>query len=86
MRHRAAASFWTAYNQLPPLAQDLADRSFELLKANPEHPSLHLKKVDRFWSVRVGRVYRALAVEAEEGLLWFWIGKHAEYDRLVKRG
>jgi hypothetical protein len=45
--------------------------------------SLHLKKVNQLWSVRVGRRYRALAVQEEEALIWFWIGTHAEYDRLI---
>ena len=26
---------------------------------------------------------RALAVEATDGLVWFWIGTHADYDRLL---
>jgi len=37
----------------------------------------------RFWSVRVGSRYRALAVEIEGGLLWFWIGSHADYDAVI---
>lgn len=84
MKHFANPSFWTCYERLPPPVQDLADKNFELLKADPNHPSLHLKQVGRYWSVRVGRRYRALAVETEEGLIWFWIGIHAEYDRLVE--
>jgi len=28
--------------------------------------------------------YRALAVEIEHGLLWFWIGRHTEYDKILK--
>jgi hypothetical protein len=61
----------------------LADRSYALLKANPEHQSIHLKKIGQLWSARVGLHYPALAVEAGEALAWFWIGSHAEYDRLV---
>jgi hypothetical protein len=49
----------------------LADKDYALLKENRRHPSLQLKKVGRFWSVRVGSGYRALAVEVEDGLLWF---------------
>jgi len=64
--------------------QRVADRNFEILKENPKHPSLHFKRTGRYWSIRVGIHYRALAVEVEDGLLWFWIGSHAEYDRLVK--
>jgi len=63
----------------------LADRSYDLLKADPAHRSLHFKKVGQFWSARVGLRYRALAVEAENDLIWFWIGSHAEYDKLVGR-
>jgi hypothetical protein len=44
---------------------------------------LHLKKVGLFWSVRVGGRYRALTTEIDQGLLWFWIGSHADYDALV---
>jgi hypothetical protein len=46
--------------------QQLADENFALLKSNPQHPSLHFKKVGRFWSARVGLQYRALAVEGED--------------------
>jgi hypothetical protein len=83
MKNFASPSIWERYRNLPPAIQDLADRSFELLKANPSPPSLHLKKVNKYWSARVGRRYRALAVEIEQGLLWFWIGTHAEYDKMV---
>lgn len=61
----------------------LADKQFALLKSNPEHPSVRLKRVRRFTSARVGAHYRALAVHVPNGLLWFWIGSHAEYDRIV---
>jgi hypothetical protein len=64
--------------------REVADRNYELLKQNPQHPSLHFKKVGRFWSVRVGLRYRALAVPVDDGMLWFWIGTHADYDALIR--
>ena len=84
MKHFASRRFWAAYHDLPPSVRELADRNYELLKRDPQHPSLHLKKVGRFWSVRVGLRYRALAVEADGDLVWFWIGSHAEYDLLIR--
>jgi hypothetical protein len=81
--HHAAPDFWSAYRALPANIQSLADRAFALLKADPHHPSLHFKKADQFWSVRVGLHYRALGVENGDSILWFWIGTHAEYDRLI---
>jgi hypothetical protein len=83
LNHHASPDFWVCYHSLPPEAQQLADRAYELLKRDPRHPSLHVKKVGRYWSVRVGDHYRALAVEAPNGLVWFWIGTHAEYDKLL---
>jgi hypothetical protein len=84
MRHHASPAFWQAYAALPEPVRETADKSFALLKQDSEHPSLHLKKVGVHWSVRVGRRYRALAVQVDDGLLWFWIGNHAEYDRMIR--
>jgi hypothetical protein len=81
--HRAAPSFWEAYNALDPEVRKLADKSFEILKSDPHHPSLRLKRTGRFWSARVGLHHRALSVEITGGLLWFWIGDHGMYDRLI---
>lgn len=84
MNHFASHDFWRVYHNLPKEVQRLADKNFELLKAEPSHPSLHLKKVGHFRSARVGLHYRALAVEVAQGLLWFWIGTHEEYDRILR--
>ncbi|MGJ4881124.1 MULTISPECIES: hypothetical protein [unclassified Bradyrhizobium] len=83
MTHFASPKFWAAYELLPEAIKRLADQNFELLKRDPRHPSLQFKKVGRFWSARVGLRYRALATEVDDGYLWFWIGSHADYDKLV---
>ena len=83
MKHFASRAFWEAYDRLPKQVRDLAGRNYALLKENPRHPSLQFKRVGRFWSVRVGLRYRALATEADGDLIWFWIGSHADYDAMV---
>ena len=86
MNHLTLPRFWQHYSQLPTAVQELADKNYELLKSDPYHTSLHFKRVGRrkqLWSVRVGEHYRALATEKPEGIVWFWIGTHAEYDRLT---
>jgi len=83
LNHYASPDFWRCYRSLPPSVRRIADRSFELLKEDSRHPSLHLKKVGRFWSARVGARYRAVGVGSAEGIVWFWIGPHAEYDKLI---
>jgi hypothetical protein len=85
VNHRASPRFWNCYNALPTEVQRLADANYALLKSNERHPSLQLKKVGRFWSVRVGLHYRALGIEDGEDTVWFWIGHHADYDRLIGR-
>jgi len=73
VRHRATPRFWRRYRQLPEEIQRLADKCYALLRQDAQHPSLHLKKEGRFWSVWAGLRYRALAVEHEGDLVWFWI-------------
>jgi hypothetical protein len=84
MAHVTTPRFWAAYDCLPVSVREIADKNYELLKENPQHPSLHFKKVGDYWSVRVGRNYRALAVESSEGMVWFWIGSHSEYEELIR--
>ena len=85
MTHRATGRFWQRYEQLPGEARKQADSAFSMLRKNPRHPSLRLKKIGAFWSVRVGAAYRALAVEDGDDFVWVWIGSHGEYDRVIKR-
>ena len=84
MKHFASSSFWKNYERLPGNIQELADQCYKRLKANLWHPSLHFKQIGRYRSVRVGVHYRALAVEIPDGLVWFWIGTHDEYERMIK--
>jgi len=81
--HLATPRFWRHYRNLPDAVRTLADKNFQLLKADPHHPSLHLKKIDELWSVRVGAHYRALGRQSSDAIVWFWIGSHADYDKLV---
>jgi hypothetical protein len=48
------------------------------------HPSLQFKNVVKFWSVRIGASYRALAIEDGKDFIWVWIGTHDEYERMIK--
>jgi hypothetical protein len=81
LRHFAAPEFWHHYRQLPAEVRRLADQKFELLKGDPHHSSIRLKKVGQFWAARIGLHCRALAKERTDGLVWFWIGTHEEYNK-----
>jgi hypothetical protein len=73
VNHFASPQFWRLYCQLSPEVRALANKNFQLLKADPKYPSLHVKKIDKLWAVRVGAHYRALGVDKPEGVVWFWI-------------
>jgi hypothetical protein len=83
---RTTRSFRTAFAALPDEVQGQARRAYRLFLANPGHPSLRFKKVEQtenVYSVRIGLGYRALGVLEGSVIIWFWIGSHADYDRLV---
>lgn len=85
MNPLARASFWNLLNGLPRDVQAAAVKQFSLWRRDPFHPSLQFKEIHPgVWSARVTLNYRALAYRKGEDVVWFWIGTHAEYDRLIK--
>jgi hypothetical protein len=82
--NKATARFWKCFERLPSLIKKHAEENYALLKENSRHPSLHFKKVGKFWSVRIGLDYRALAIEDDSDFIWVWIGSHDEYERMIK--
>jgi len=86
LNHFADPDFWFHYGQLPDDVRAQADKSFALLKLDPRHSSVRLKKIGALYSARIGLHYRALARERPDGLQWFWIGHHSTYDRLLNLG
>ncbi len=83
--HRTTTGFWKCFANLPDEVQKQARESFQLLKSNSRHPSLHFKKVGKLWSARVGLAYRALAAPDGDDFTWVWIGAHDEYERMIKK-
>jgi len=87
LTHHTTAKYWEYCNSLPTRTKILADKNFQILKLTPKHPSLHLKKVKQYWSVRVGIHYRALGINTpkNDGIIWFWVGSHEAYNHLIKK-
>jgi hypothetical protein len=83
-RSSTTRRFWECLNRLPVEIQDHTFKQYAFFEENPFHPSLQFKEKGRYWSVRVSRGYRALAVRHDNDLTWFWIGPHDEYERLLK--
>ncbi|MDD2708022.1 MAG: hypothetical protein PHV34_08435 [Verrucomicrobiae bacterium] len=83
MNSSVTHSFRELFLKLPLEVRETAAKAYVLWMINPRHPSLHFKKVHGYWSVRIGRDYRALGLIKEDCIHWFWIGHHKEYDRLI---
>jgi hypothetical protein len=84
MKSLTSPDFWRTYASLSPNAQAAARKAYRLWKENPQHGSLRFQKRGRFWRACFGSGHRALAVAVPEGYLWFWIGTHDGYERLLR--
>lgn len=88
MRSFTRRSFWQAYRRLPDHVRRQAQESYRFFVSDPGHPSLDFKRVSQrrpVYSVHVSIDYRALGVLDQGDIVWFWIGAHHEYDRILAR-
>ena len=76
------ADFNRLFAGLPAHVQELARKAYSQWRQNHWHPSLRFKPVGgTFWSVRIGRGYRALGIREGDRIVWHWIGTHGTYDK-----
>ena len=78
--------FRACLEALPDHVRRQAQIAYRLFLLDPWHPGLHFKPVHPtkpIYSARVGLGYRALGVRDGDAVVWFWIGSHADYDRLI---
>lgn len=86
VKSRTTKDFRDALDALPEDVQRLARKAYLRFSQDPYHPSLRFKRVhpvEPVWSARVGAHYRVLGLRREDRIVWFWIGSHAEYDRVT---
>ena len=86
MKSRTTERFRRALTGLPEEVQEHARAAYRQFIRDPHHPGLRFKPVhpsDHVYSARIGRGYRALGVLDGDIVIWYWIGSHAEYDRIL---
>ena len=83
MNSSVAPEFWERFNRLSLEVQDRARKQYALWLGNHWHPSLHFKRVGRYWSVRVDSSHRALGIEHDGTIHWFFIGRHDAYEERI---
>lgn len=85
MKSLALPEFWACFDRLPPKIQATAKKNYLLWQQHPGLKSLGFKKIkDDLWSIRAGSGYRALGTFVDGTYIWFWIGSHDKYERLVR--
>lgn len=86
MKSSTTERFRKELQNLPERTQRQAKEAYKLFLQDPFHRSLDFKRVRQtrpIYSVRVGIDNRALGIRDEDQIVWYWIGSHEEYDKLV---
>ena len=88
MKSHTSARFRFCFDALPIRVQQSARRAYRLFLKDARHPSLQFKQVHPsrgIFSARVALGYRALAVRDGDDLIWFWVGSHSDYDKVLSQ-
>lgn len=88
MKSRTTAQFRKSFANLPKQVQEQTRAAYRQFKENPNHPSLRFKKVHPelpIYSARISKNYRAVSQLEGDTVIWFWVGSHSEYDKLLSQ-
>ncbi len=88
MKSTKTRDFKKLFAELPVEIKAKANKAFDLWSGDNSHPSLHFKRVNEtlpIYSVRIDQNYRATCFKNEQAqsFVWFWIGSHSDYDKLL---
>jgi hypothetical protein len=84
---RITEDFRASFARLPDAVKAQARKAYRLWRQDSAHPSLRFKRIhghEALYAVRVSRGWRALGLVEGDTIYWFWIGSHADYEKLIK--
>ncbi|BBO35446.1 type II toxin-antitoxin system RelE family toxin [Lacipirellula parvula] len=87
MTSHTTEAFRELLAKLPREIRDRARAAYRQFDADPRHRSLQFKKVHPtrpVYSARVTDDFRVVGLVDGDDIVWFWIGKHEVYERLLK--
>ena len=87
MISRTTEQFRKLLAQLPREIKGQAKEAYLQFEKDPYHPGLRFKRVHSkrpVYAVRISRDYRALGIQRNNEIIWFWIGSHSDYDKILK--
>ena len=88
MKSKTSDRFWKCYKELPAQTKKEAKKAYREFKKNPFHPGLHFKRIHStrpIFSLRITKDYRAVRIQQNNQVIWFWIGSHGDYDNLLRQ-
>jgi len=88
MTSRTTDRFWRCYRELPEQVRKEAKEAYNKFKRDPYYPGLHFKRIHSarpIFSIRITRDYRAVGIQQDRQIIWFWIGSHGDYNNLLKQ-
>ncbi len=86
MKSKTVRRFRDLLAALPAPVRRQATIAYQQFLSNPSHPGLRFKQVlsvPPIYSARVGISHRAVGGLDGDTVTWFWIGSHADYDKLL---
>lgn len=87
MNSKTTDRFWKCHVGLPDKIKKQAKEAYQKFINDPYHPSLHFKRIHStrpIFSVRITIDYRAIGLLKNNEIIWFWIGSHSEYEKMIK--
>ena len=87
MKSRTTRRFRELLAVLLEHVRNQAREAYLQFEQNPAHPSLCFKRVHdtrSIFSARISLDYRAVGTVTGDEVVWFWVGSHADYDKVLK--
>ena len=88
MKSLTTSEFRKLFANLPKQVQEQTRVAYRQFKEDPSYPSLRFKKVHPelpIYSARINKNYRAVGQLDKDTVIWFWVGSHTDYDKLLEQ-
>ncbi len=88
MKSRTTKKFRQLLAELPAEIRRQAKEAYFRFQDDPYYPGLRFKRVHSkksIYSVRITKNYRAVGIQQNDEMIWFWIGSHADYEKILEQ-
>jgi hypothetical protein len=86
VKSHVSKQFLKLLANMPLQVQQQAHAAYRQFKKDPNHPGINFERIQsrpNTYSARVTKSYRVLGTMRNGEIYWYWIGSHAEYDKLI---